>query len=80
MKPENLRRWAIPIRHLSDVPVSRNWYKTVIRNFIYMQFLKKVVGLNISYSMYTQPIWKRRYHTYYLLYVNWAENFRMGYP
>ena len=29
MKPENLRSWTIPIRHLSDVPVSRNWYKTV---------------------------------------------------
>jgi len=25
MKPENLRRWTIPVRHLSDVPVSRNW-------------------------------------------------------
>ena len=29
MKFENLRRWTIHIRHLSDVPVSRNWYKTV---------------------------------------------------
>ena len=29
MKPENLRRWTITIRHLSDVPVSRNWYTTV---------------------------------------------------
>ena len=29
MKPENLRRWTIHMRHLSDVPVSRNWYKTV---------------------------------------------------
>ena len=28
-KPENLRRWTIFIRHLSDVPVSRSWYKTV---------------------------------------------------
>ena len=27
MKPENLRRSPIHIRHLSDVPVSRNWYK-----------------------------------------------------
>ena len=29
MTPENLRSWTIPIRHESDVPVSRNWYKTV---------------------------------------------------
>ena len=29
MKPENLRRWTIHIRHLFDVSVSRNWYKTV---------------------------------------------------
>ena len=28
MKPENLGHWTIHIRHLSDVPVSRNWYKT----------------------------------------------------
>ena len=27
MKHENLRRWTIPMRQLSDVPVSR--YKTV---------------------------------------------------
>ena len=27
--PENLRRWTIHIRHQSDVPVLRNWYKTV---------------------------------------------------
>ena len=26
---ENLRRWMIHLRLLSDVPVSRNWYKTV---------------------------------------------------
>ena len=29
MKPENLRSKTILIKHLSDVPVSRNWYKTV---------------------------------------------------
>ena len=29
MKPENLRRWTIHIRPLSDVSVSRNWYETV---------------------------------------------------
>ena len=29
LKPENLKRWTIHKRHLSDVPVSRNWYKTV---------------------------------------------------
>ena len=29
MKPENLRRRMIHLRHLSDVRVSRNWDKTV---------------------------------------------------
>ena len=29
LKPENLSSWTIYIRDLSDVPVSRNWYKTV---------------------------------------------------
>ena len=29
IKSENLRRWTMHIRHLSDVNVSRNWYKTV---------------------------------------------------
>ena len=29
MKPKNLRHWMVHISHLSDVPVSRNWYKTV---------------------------------------------------
>ena len=29
MKPENLRNWLRPIRVLSYVPVSGNWYKTV---------------------------------------------------
>ena len=29
MKPENLRNWTIHIRHPSNVPASRNWYKTV---------------------------------------------------
>ena len=55
MKPENLRRWPIHIKHLSDVPVSRNWYKTVSKlceNSIWI----KVVGLNRLYSANTQPI------------------------
>ena len=29
MKPENLRRRMIHLRYLSDVRVSRDWYKTV---------------------------------------------------
>ena len=29
MTPENLRCSTIHIKHLSDVPVSKNWYKTV---------------------------------------------------
>jgi len=29
MKPKNLKRYTIPIRHLSDDPVSRNRYKNV---------------------------------------------------
>ena len=63
MKPENLRRWTIHIRHLSDVPVSRNWYKTVkiIPKRIYIRFRIRVVVLNGSYSTNTQPIWKLLY-------------------
>ena len=37
-KPKNLRSWLRPIRVLSDVPVSRNGYKTVYKLYqnIYM--------------------------------------------
>ena len=36
MKPENLRRSPIHGKHLSDVPISKNWYKTV-SNFTKIQ-------------------------------------------
>ena len=29
LKPKHLSSWSRPILFLSDVPVSRNWYKTV---------------------------------------------------
>ena len=45
MKPENLRRWTIPINYLSDVPVSRYCYKTVSKSYEnsnkYIQFCIK---------------------------------------
>ena len=65
MKPENLRRWTIHMRHLSDVPVSRNWYKTASKLYqnIYIRFRIKVVVLNRPYSANTQPIWKWLYPT-----------------
>ena len=64
MKPEILRRLMRHIRHLSDVPVSRNWYKTVSRKSICTQFGIKVVIINCrSYSTNTQPIWKLLYPT-----------------
>ena len=67
LKSENLKRLTIHTRHLTDVPVSRNWYKTVSKTYenLYMKFCIciKVVGLNRSYSTNTKPIWKRRYPT-----------------
>ena len=38
LKPENLRSWLIPIRHLSDVPVSSNWHESLYKScgMIYM--------------------------------------------
>ena len=59
MKPENLMALNDTYKHLSDVPVSRNLYKTVsncIRKFIYMQFCIKVVVSNKSFSTNTQLI------------------------
>ena len=66
IKPENLRSWTILIRHLSYIPVSRNWHKTVIKIIpkrTYVRFCIKVVALNRSYSTNTQPIWKQLYPT-----------------
>ena len=42
LKPENLRSWTIPIRHLSDVPVSRNQHKTTSKLYqnVYMQNIR----------------------------------------
>ena len=31
LKPKHFKRWSRPILYLSDVPVSRNWYKTVAK-------------------------------------------------
>ena len=59
IKPENLRRWTIHIRHLSDVSVSRNWYKTVSK--LYENSLTCKFVLNRSYSANTQAILKRLY-------------------
>ena len=67
LKPENLRCWSRPIRHLSDVPVDLGILKyncvKFMRKFINMQFCIKVLVLNRSYSTNTQSIWKWRYPT-----------------
>ena len=55
MKPKHLRSWLRHIRVLSDVPISRHWYKTVSK------FCLRFVVLNRSYSTNTQPIWKQLY-------------------
>jgi len=52
------------VRVLSDVPVSRNWYKivsNVYENLIYIKFCIKIVGFNSSYSANAEPFWKQRY-------------------
>jgi len=38
LKPKNFRSWSKPIRVLSDVPVLRNWYKTVSKLFKNLRF------------------------------------------
>ena len=55
MKPENLRFWTMHIRHLSDVSISINWYKTVSKLYEY-SYIYKGVGLNRSYLANIQPI------------------------
>ena len=49
----------------SDVPVSRNGYKTVSKLYqnVYMRFCIRFVVLNRSYSTNTKPIWKWLYPT-----------------
>ena len=57
LKPEYLRSWSKPLQVLSDLPVSRNWYKTVsnlYKNQANTKFCAKIVGLNRSYSAITQ--------------------------
>ena len=43
MKPEKFRRWTVHIRHLSDVSVSENGYKTMsnLCKYVCMQFFYK---------------------------------------
>ena len=43
LKPQHFRRWSIPIRVLSDVPISRNWYKTDIIFSKYATNLKTTI-------------------------------------
>ena len=54
IKPENLRFWTIPIRHLSDVPVSRNWHnytKTDICQILYKSCsIKQIIFNNYAKS------------------------------
>ena len=55
IKPENFRRWTIHIRHLSDVPVSRNWYKTVqnyTKTYMYQILYKSCSIKQIVFKKY----------------------------
>ena len=59
----NLRSSSVK-RYISDVPVSRNWYKTVSKVYQYKYIWDfRVVVLNRSNSTNTQPIWKWLYPT-----------------
>ena len=64
MKPENLRHRTIHIKHLSDVPVSRNWYNCVkiIPKRIYIRFCMRVV----YYTDYIQQK-RNQYENYYYI-------------
>ena len=62
MKSENLRRWTIHIRHLSDVPVSRNWYKTVSK--LYQNFHQWQCSIVVT------CLWL--YHVTSLLHCHWG--------
>ena len=62
---DHFSSWLRSMKVISDVPVSKNWYKTVSNlyknSYIFIQFYIEIVGLNRSYSANMQPIWKRRY-------------------
>ena len=63
MKSENLRSWTIHIKYLSDVPVSRNWYKTV-SNFRLVTWFPSVLRDNDTAMLLAEAL-----VTYYGLYV-----------
>ena len=43
LKPELLRSWATPLRVLSDVPVSRNWFKKTVSNLYQNRYIPNFV-------------------------------------
>ena len=64
LKANHFSSWSRPLKVISDVPVSRNLYKTVSNLYeisYYIQFWIEIVSLNRLYSANTQPIWKQRY-------------------
>ena len=60
MKPENLRHWTIHIKNQSDVPVSRNWYKTVSNlyenSYIYAILYKSCSIKQIIFNKYATNV------------------------
>ena len=46
LKPEHFRNWSRPMNVLSDVTVSRNWYKTVSNLYenLNMTFFHQIVN------------------------------------
>ena len=56
MKPENLRRWTIHIRHLSDVHVKRTSVSKLCQNYTILY--KSSRFKQIIFSKY-EPTWKR---------------------
>ena len=72
MKPENLRRWTIHIKHLSDVPVSRNWYETVSKYTKIQAYtiLCKSRFKQIKFSKYATKNQKRVYPTGAWVFLN----------
>ena len=63
MKSENLRSWTIHLKYLSDVHVSRNWYKTV-SNFRLVTLFPSVSSYNYTAMPLAEVL-----VTYYGLYV-----------
>ena len=63
LKSNHFSSWSWPMKVISDVPISRNWYTTcqIYTKINIYTILYKVVGLKRSNSANMQSIWKRWY-------------------